>query len=140
MENKELLSEIEELRTIKKAINNLKKSYLNILEDNFKQNVKKIINWLDKIYEEIFNDNNKLKKFRMYGDFYIPTITNLIDRYNVIKLKKIKSEDAIQIINKIEETIRKLDNHFEKVYNGFFENEILDLDAEIKVLLHELKK
>ena len=87
-ENQELISEIEEMQAIKKAMNNLKKSYLNISDDNFKQNVKKIINWIDKIYEEIFNDNIKLKKFRMYGEYYLPTITNLIDRYNVIKAKK----------------------------------------------------
>ena len=138
-ENQELISEIEEMQAIKKAMNNLKKSYLNISDDNFKQNVKKIINWIDKIYEEIFNDNIKLKKFRMYGEYYLPTITNLIDRYNVIKAKKLTSGDAIHITNKIEETIEKLNNHFENVYNGFFESEILDLDAEIKVLLHEIK-
>ena len=138
--NNELLGEIEELRSIKKAINDLKRSYLEIKEEDFKQNVKKIINWTDKIYEEIFNDYSKTKRFRMYGEFYIPTIRNLVDRYNVIKAKKVNSEDAIQIVNKIEGTIKNLDKHFEKVYNSFYENEILDLDAEIRVLLHELKK
>ena len=140
MEDKELLSEIEELRTVKKSINNLKKSYLEIKEENIKQDVKKIINWLDKIYEEIFNDKNKLKKFKMYGEFYLPTIKNIIDRYNVIKVKKINSQEAIHTTNKIEETIKKLNEHFEKVYNSFFENEVLDLDADIRVLLHEIKK
>jgi len=138
-ENQELVNEIEELQVIKKAMNNMKKTYLNIPDTKFKQNVKNIINWLDKIYAEIFSDNIKLKKFRMYGDYYLPTITDLIDRYNVIKAKKLTSEDAINIINKIEETIEKLEEHFKRVYNGFFENEILDLDAEIKVLLHEIK-
>ena len=140
MENKELFGEIEELRTIKKAINNLKRSYLEIKEEDFKQSVKEIINWLDKIYEEIFNDNNKLKHFKMYGEYYLPTIKNIIDRYNVIKVKKINSSEAIQTLDKIEITMKKLNDHFENVYNSFFENEILDLDAEIKVLLHEIKK
>ena len=139
--NKEinLNQEIEELRKIKISINEIKRNYQNINENwGIKKDVRELISILDKIYIEIFNDTQKLKLFRMYGEIYLPAISKIISRYSKFKSKNIKSEDVEKLLNNIEETLNKLKKHFQDKYNSFFESEVIDLDAEIKVLLKEI--
>lgn len=134
-----LNQEIDELGKIKKSINEIKRNY-QIMHNNseMKKDLRKMIDILDKIYIEIFDNNHNLQLFRMYGDFYLPTISKLISRYNNLISKDIKSVDVRDLLNNIESSIKKLNVHFENKYNSFFEDEIIDLDADIKVLLNEL--
>ena len=138
MEEK-LNQDIDELSKIKISIIEIKRSYQTMdgkLE--LKNEIKKMIDILDKIYIELFENSQKLHLFRMYGDFYLPAISKLIIRYNSLKNKNIKSADVQELFTKIEDTINKLNIHFQKKYNSLFEDELLDLDVEIKVLLREL--
>ena len=134
-----LNQEIDELSKIKKSINEIKRNY-QIMNNNLemKKDVRKMIDILDKIYVEIFNNTNNLQLFRMYGDFYLPTISKMISRYNNLINKNIKSADVQELLGNIESSIKKLNVHFQNKYNSFFEGEIIDLDADIKVLLKEL--
>ena len=140
MKKTEILNqEIDELSKIKKSINDIKRNYQSINNNlEIKKDVRKMIDILDKIYVEIFNNTNNLQLFRMYGDFYLPTISKLISKYNNLINKNIKSSDVRDLLSNIENSIKKLNVHFQNKYNSFFENEIIDLDAEIKVLLNEL--
>ena len=140
MKKTEILNqEIDELSKIKKSINDIKRNYQSINNNlEIKKDVRKMIDILDKIYVEIFNNTNNLQLFRMYGDFYLPTISKLISKYNNLINKNIKSPDVQDLLSNIENSIKKLNVHFQNKYNSFFENEIIDLDAEIKVLLNEL--
>lgn len=132
-----LNQEIDELSKIKKSINEIKRNY-QIMNNNLemKKDVKKMIDILDKIYIEIFDNTHNLQLFRMYGDFYLPTISKMISRYNNLINKNIKSADVQELLGNIESSIKKL--NVQNKYNSFFEDEIIDLDADIKVLLKEL--
>ena len=131
--------EIEELRKIKITINEVKRNYQNIPSNlEIKKDVRHMISILDEIYIELFNHSEKLQLFRMYGDFYLPTISKIINRYNNFKKKNIKTEEVQKLLENIENSFKKLNVHFQAKYNSFFENEIIDLDADIKVLIKEL--
>ena len=133
--------EIDELTKIKQSINEIKRNYQTINNNlEIKKDVRKMIDILDNIYIEIFNNTHNLKLFRMYGEIYLPTITKIINRYNNLADKNIKSTNAKELLNNIEISIKKLNVHLQNKYNSFFEDEIIDLDADIKVLIQELNK
>lgn len=138
MENIELNDQIKELNKVKLAVLEIKKNYTNIKASQLKKDVKSMIEILDRIYEEIFNNSKSLKSFRLYGEFYLPTISKLIEKYNYFKEKKVQTKDAVELLKNIETVIPKLNIHLENKYNSFFESELIDLDAEIKVLMQEL--
>jgi len=138
MENIELNDQIKELNKVKLAVLEIKKNYTNIKASQLKKDVKNMIEILDKIYEEIFNNSKSLKSFRLYGEFYLPTISKLIEKYNYFKEKNVQTKDAVDLLKNIEIVIPKLNVHLENKYNSFFESELIDLDAEIKVLMQEL--
>ena len=132
--------EIEELRKIKISINEIKRSYQKIDTNlEIKKDIREMIEILDKIYTELFNNPYKLRYFRMYGEFYLPTISKIISKYLDLTNKKVKSNEAQRLLTNIENTAKKLNVHFQEKYNSLFENEIIDLDADIKVLLKELR-
>ena len=132
-------SEIDELRKIKISINTIKKNYQDIDSSmEIRGDVKKMIDILDKIYMEIFNNSQHLMEFKFYGDYYLPIIAKIIDRYNYLCSKVITSQNTQKLLNNIEQTIKKLNIHFENKYASFFDDEIIDLDSDIKVLLQEL--
>ena len=80
--------EIEELSKIKISIYEIKKCYQDIPNNlEIKKDVRDMISILDKIYIELFNNSEKLQLFRMYADFYLPTIYKIINRYNNFKKK-----------------------------------------------------
>ncbi len=138
-ETEMLNQDIDELSKIKNSINEIKRHYQTMNDKSeMKKDVRKMIDLLDNIYIEIFNNTHNLQLFKMYGDFYLPTISKLIDRYNNLMNKNIKSTDVQDLLGKIESLVKKLNVHFENKYNSFFEGEIIDLDADIKVLLQEL--
>lgn len=138
MENLELNEQIKELNKVKLSILEIKKNYTNIKSSQLKKDVKNMIEVLNKIYEEIFNNSKSLKSFRLYGEFYLPTISKLIEKYNYFKEKNVTTKDAVELLKNIETVIPKLNVHLENKYNSFFESELIDLDAEIKVLMQEL--
>ena len=138
MENIELNDQIKELNKVKLAVLEIKKNYTNIKASQLKKDVKSMIEILDRIYEEIFNNSKSLKSFRLYGEFYLPTISKLIEKYNYFKEKNVQTKDAVELLKNIENVIPKLNVHLENKYNSFFESELIDLDAEIKVLMQEL--
>ena len=138
MENLELNEQIKELNKVKLSILEIKKNYTNIKSSQLKKDVKNMIEVLNKIYEEIFNNSKSIKSFRLYGEFYLPTISKLIEKYNYFKEKNVTTKDAVELLKNIETVIPKLNVHLENKYNSFFESELIDLDAEIKVLMQEL--
>ena len=136
----DLNQEIEELRRIKSVINEIKRSYQKADTNlEIKKDIKEMIDILDKIYIELFNNTEKLSLFKMYGEFYLPTILKIINKYLELSKKNVKSNEAQRLLNNNENTIKKLNVHFQEKYNSLFESEIIDLDADIKVLLKELK-
>ena len=132
--------EIEELSKIKISIIEIKRSYQDIdASIEIKKEIKEMIENLDKIYNELFNSPDKMNLFNMYGEFYLPTISKIISKYCNLANKKIKSNEEQELLNNIENTLKKLNIHFQEKFNSLFEAEIIDLDADIKVLLKELK-
>lgn len=137
----ELNDQIDILKVIKESILGVKRAFLEIPEkdEEFKEDVKQIVILLDKIYTQIFNSEEDAVKFKYYGKYYIPTITKIIKSH----IKFINSPAPTEKMKETDEscktTIKKLIEHFEKKYNSFYENESIDLNADIQLLLGSIK-
>ena len=136
-----LNSDINELRELKKSINNLKRTYININDNSkkFKENIKEVIDLLSRTYEEVFNNLSHVGKIKNYGDIYLPMIIKLIDKYNSLKKKNINTQATQNFYAKIENLSETLVKHFKEKYNSIFDDEIVINDAELKALLTSIK-
>ena len=136
-----LNSDINELRELKKSINNHKRTNININDNTgkFKENIKEVIDLLSRTYEEVFNNLSHVGKIKNYGDIYLPMIIKLIDKYNSLKKKNINTQATQNFYSKIENLSETLVKHFKEKYNSIFDDEIVINDAELKALLTSIK-
>jgi hypothetical protein len=133
--------EIEILKGIKESILGVKRAFLEIpdTDEEFKEDVKQIIILLDKIYAQLFDNSEGASKFRYYGKYYIPTITKIINSHIHFINIPAPTEKMKETDESCKTTIKKLIEHFEKKYNSFYENESIDLNADIQLLLGSIK-
>ncbi len=136
-----LNSDINELRELKKSINNLKRTYININDNSekFKENIKEVIDLLSRTYEEVFNNVSHVGKIKNYGDIYLPMIIKLLDKYNTLKKKNVNTTATQAFYSKIENLSETLVKHFKEKYNSIFDDEIVINEAELKALLTSIK-
>lgn len=131
--------EIEDLRKLKSNIHELRKIYDIISEESIKDSLKKIIITSDNIYKEVMVNTEKLDKIRNFNNYYIITIKKILNQYIKINEKKIRNEEAKKLCIKIETFIPNVSESFKKVYDALFEDDVIDIDSEIKVMMSEMK-
>ena len=138
MKDNTLKEQIQNLRNLKIQIYELRKIYDLLENGNLKIYVKECIVILDKIYKEVAINSDKIRKVQRIIDYYIITLSKILNRYTTLKLNKISTKESEELYTKIEVFIPKVNECFEKIYTSLFSDEILDIDAEIDVMLKEL--
>lgn len=134
-----LNKDIEELRNLKLSIHELRKLYDKIQNEDVKKELKNIIIVSDKIYKEIVINTQKISKIKSFTNYYIQTVQKILNKYYEFNAKKILIEDTEKLLIRIEEFLPRVNNAFNKIYESLFTDEIADIDAEIKVMLKEIK-
>lgn len=138
MKDNTLKEQIQNLRNLKIQIYELRKIYDLLENGNLKIYVKECIVILDKIYKEVAINSDKIRKIQRIIDYYIITLSKILNRYTTLKLNKISTKESEELYTKIEVFIPKVNECFEKIYTSLFSDEILDIDAEIDVMIKEL--
>lgn len=138
MKDNILNNEIENLRNLKIQIYELRKIYDLLEVGNLKTDVKECVIILDKIYKEVAINSNKIRKVQRIIDYYIVTLEKILNRYITLKTNKISTNESEALYIKIEMFVPKVKEGFEKAYTSLFSDEILDVDAEIEVMIKEL--
>lgn len=140
MENMDKFNQdINELRELKLQIHELRKIYDKINEPNIKKELKEIIIVADKIYKEFTVNTEKIRKIKNFTNYYIVTVQKILKRYCDFKEKNITGKECEKIYQQVHEFIPKIKYSFEKMYQSLFNDEITDIDAEIKILLKQLE-
>ena len=139
-ENQKLNKQLNDLRKLKLSIHELRKIYDDISnETEIKKNLKNIIIVSDKIYKEVVVNTGKLYKIRNFNNYYIITVQKVLKQYINLKSKKVTTEETENLYIKIESFIQNVSKSFEKIYNSLFEDVVLDIDTEIKIMMDEMK-
>lgn len=133
------MENIKELSELKISIFDLRKIYDKLEEDKIKNELKCIIIVLDKIYKEVLVNSNKLSKIKNLSSYYIVTIKKILDKYCYFKQMNVTSKESEDLYKKIETFLPEVSKSFEKIYQSLFNDEITDIDAEIKVMLKQMK-
>lgn len=133
-----LNNDLELLRSLKKQNHEFKICFDKIDDENIKKSVKEIIVISDKIYKEIVVNTEKVKKANNYIRYYLASVIKVVDRYVTFKQAGINNKEAINLYEKIEAFLPRAYEGINKVYESLFNDEILDIDSEIKVMLMEL--
>lgn len=137
--NNEFNKGIKELSNLKENIYNLRKLFDEIENDNVKKLLKEIIKISDKIYKEVVVNTNKIYKIEKFNNYYIITVEKIINKYIKLTKNKINNSESEAFFSKVEEFLKNVTISFDNLYQSLFKDEVIDIDAEIKVMEKEMK-
>lgn len=130
---------IQELSVLKRNIYELRKLFDEINNEKIQKLLKDIINVSDNIYKEVVVNTDKLCKLKRFNNYYLITVKKIIEKYIILNKNKIKNKQSEVLFIKIEEFLNNVVTGFNNLYQSLYTDEIIDLDAEIKVMEKDIK-
>lgn len=92
----------------------------------------KIMNYL--------NENpEKIRQARRFFNYYLDTAERLLSRYVEFQNTGVTTEEVSRILDKTTEALPMLNKAFEKQFTNLMEGELMDVDADIRLLNSTLK-
>lgn len=136
--NSVLNSNIEDIRELKRILFDLRLKYDTIDNEDLKADIKAIIQIGDKLYSELVLDNRKTTAAYRFIHNYLPVVDRIVDKYNKLVEKDIKSRDSVDLKEEIRTSMPKIKESLKTYYESMFTAEILDIDVELEVLFKQL--
>jgi len=131
--------ELEKLSILKQNIYELRKIYDEVNNEVVQKLLKDIIKISDKIYKEVVVNTDKLYKLDRFNNYYLITIQKIVKKYINLSKNKIRNSHNEEFFNKIEEFLKNVTLSFNDLYQSLYNDEIIDLDAEMQVMEKEMK-
>lgn len=106
---------------------------------DLKSDIKNIYQTTNKIIEKVSKDKNSLKKIRTFINYYLPVTLKILQKYDEIENQHMNSKDGKEFMKTVEEKIKVISKAFENQLGALYQNDMVDVDAELGVLENMLK-
>lgn len=103
------------------------------------RNINEIHDTAEKIIDEVSKNPSKLNKSQNFFNYYLPTTLKILITYDNIENQQIENDEISKIMENTKQMIIKINASLEIQLASLFQAEIIDTDAEIKVLDTMLK-
>ena len=131
--------QIQELKNIKLAIYELRKSFDKLKEDKARNSLKEIIVSSDKIYQEFLIHSEKIRMIHNFADYYLKTVQKMVDQYLAFQEVKKENTEVQASCEKIEIFLEQVSHGFQNMYHKLFEKDVINADIEMKTILMEIE-
>ena len=110
-----------------------------IEKESLRKELNEINDSVKKIIETIEKDPKKIKKANNLFDYYLPVTIKIVDRYDEIENQKLSSTESKKFFESTDKMITEINKSYKKILAELYKSEIVDMDAEMKVLNSLLK-
>lgn len=87
-----------------------------------------------KIFERVVEHPEHIPDLRKFMEYYLPTTVKLLDAYEELERQPVQGENIITSQQEIEKTLDTINQAFEKLLDGFFQDTSWDISSDISVL------
>ena len=119
--------------------NEIKAMRSKIDDVRMQMNIGEIGETADKIINTIEGNPKKIKKVESFFDYYLPSTINILKRYDEIENQRLISSDSKKFMEHAQKLIEEVEKAFKSQLASMYQNDIVDTDAEMKVLDMMLK-
>jgi len=123
----------------RKQVNRIRNLGYQIYGTDVRKDVESICETADEIFANLKADPSDMGAARKFLSYYLDTTEKILERYVNIKSKNINEPEFDETLNKTEEILKLIDKTFKEQMKKLLENDILDLDVELKVLEKTIK-
>ena len=124
---------------MKKINQNIYSMIAKVDNVDLKSDIKKIYQTTNKIIEKVSKDKNSLKKIRTFINYYLPVTLKILEKYDEIENQHMNTKDGKEFMKTVEDKIKVIAGAFENQLGALYQNDIVDVDAELDVLENMLK-
>ena len=110
-----------------------------IEKESLQKELNEINDSVGKIIKTIEKEPKKLKKANNLFDYYLPVTIKIIDRYDEIENQKLSSAESKKFFESTDKMISEVNKSYKKILAELYKSDIVDMDAEMKVLNSLLK-
>ncbi len=120
-------------------VSSIKKIASAVNDKKLSSSIYEICGTLDKILVYIKDNPQQARHMRKFMQYYLPALNKILVQYNEIEDQRLTGEDSRQLLKNIADIVEKIKTAFENKLNELYAGEVMDTDAEIKVLDTMLK-
>lgn len=134
------LYRLKELRHARLKIYKIGKYRYKIRSVYMWQTISKIHKMLQKMVAVAEREPERFRNVQSFFNTYLDSLTMILDKYTVLTNQQVKNQDILLAIKKTEETLEEMAKTLEENMLAILENDVIDLDVELKVLKQSLDK
>lgn len=129
---------IENENEYKKLLENSKSDLkklkeMKIEDEKINDNVSSIIKTTEKIIKVLSKKTNKISSASKFLNYYLPITIKILERFDEIEDQRLTSKSSKEFVDKIRNLIVNIEIAFENQLNNLYSDELIDINAEIKV-------
>jgi 5-bromo-4-chloroindolyl phosphate hydrolysis protein len=128
------------VREGKEQVKHIEDVGLKIMKHSVRIDVLEICTTANDIFEDFIKDPKDIKEARRFILYYLDTTERIVSKYYQLSKAPYLSEEALNTLKNVEHTLGMIKDTFRKQLKKLTENDILDLDAEVKVLQNTIKQ
>ncbi len=133
-EENESLSFDDKLRKARDQINQLYVIKTKIEDKELVDNIDEIRSTAVKIVDAVEKNPTKMDKLNTFFNYYLPVTLRIVNQYDEIENQRLNTEESEKMMRHTKNIIKKLNEEFKNDLGKLFESEIIDTEAEVKVL------
>ena len=124
----------EEILVARREIKYLKEMVDKIDDEEVSKDLEEITKSSDKIINRIEENELKNKTARKFLDYYLPVCVKIVGRYDEIENQSLTSKDSKEFMKNTCKILKATNKAFKRILNSLYQDDIVDADAEMKVL------
>ena len=129
----------EVLRRASNQNKHIKSMIPNIDDKEIQKELEEIHDSVNKIINTISTNPKKEKQTNNFFDYYLPVTVKIIDRYDEIENQRLSSKESKKFIDSTNNMIREINKSYKKILSNLYDEDMVDMDAEMKVFNSLLK-
>ena len=122
------------------AVSEMRRLRDSIAGDMLKEKIDNIISITDKIFKDLLEDPEDYNLVKRFADFYLPTTINLLHTYDRFGSSGVEGDNITSAMERIDAALDRISDSYIKFFDSLFENQALDIEADINVLESLLKR
>jgi 5-bromo-4-chloroindolyl phosphate hydrolysis protein len=128
------------VRNGKEQVKRIEDVALKIMKHNVRVDILEICATANDIFDDFVRDPKDIKIARRFTLYYLDTTERIVTKYYQLSNVPYLSDDAKATLKNVESTLVMIKDTFRKQLKKLTENDVMDLDAEIKVLRNTIKQ
>ena len=108
--------------------------YSSIKDPNIRQKINEIMMVSDKIVQDAKHDPADVPQIKKFLSYYLPTTIKLLNAYDRMGAQGIEGQNISGTMARIEDMLDTTIEAYKKQLDSLFENQALDIEADIKVM------